>query len=887
MRRTLRAWLYRLAGLFGSARRDRELAEEIESHLQLHVDDKVRAGMTPEEARRQAIVEFGAVESIKESYRDRRGVPMIDTLMRDVSWAWRVLLRDPGFALVAVLTLALGIAATTAVFSIVDAVLLRPLPYPEADRLVAVGTADAQNPGRARPLSTGIFTALRERATALERIVAYQQDRATLLGGGEPRLVAVGRVTDGFFELFGGTPLLGRTLIAADHSEDAERLVVLSHALWQSAWGGDPAIVGKRVTLSDAPHTVVGVLAPQFRHPEAAGGSPNGGAVDLWAPLRLDAAQHLQYIGLGRLAEDATVASAQAQVDAIVFDAVAPLLAGMPETFPTRGAVTPLQAKTIGDIGDTLAVFLGAAGLLLLIACANVAYLLLARGVHRGQELVLRTALGAHRSRVARQLFVESLLLALMGGAAGTALTYVVVGVFQVADPGTIPRFTEVVVDGRILSFALALAGITGVVFGLAPMLQLSHNNPALALREGAPGFSDGQSARRLRSLLVVAQTALALVLLVGAGLLVNSFAALARADAGFDPSGLALVEVQLPLSFADRAQGGPFFDELLERARATVDADAVALTTTPPYTSSFRWALVPEGWEQTRNTAEQPFIRGNAVSSNYFSVMGIPLLAGRPFDEDDRPGAPVVALVNEAFVRAYWPGEDPLGKRIIAGFSLFSADSLAVIGVVGDVRAEPGAEADPEIYMLAAQQPRRTMTLVARTRGDAASLIPAMREAIWALDPDLPIRRATTMEAVASELIAGPRFYALLSASFAGAALVLALVGIYGTAAHAANRRRREISIRSALGAEAAAIVRMVVRDGVVLAVIGVLIGAFLSRWLAGFLSGLLFGVSEGDVATLFGCAALFVATSCVASLIPALRAARTDPVAALRADR
>ena len=885
--RILRTWLHRLGGLFGKASRDHELAAEIESHLQLHIDDNIRTGMTPEEARRQAILEFGAVESIKESYRDRRGVPLIDTLMRDVAWGWRVLRRDPGFAFVAVLTLALGIAATTAVFSIVDAVLLRPLPYPQAERLVSLNAVDEENPGRMGRVSANIVVALRERATTVEQVVAYESyegGSVTLLDGEEPRLVTVGRASDGFFELFGGTAMLGRTLIPADHLEGAERVVVLSHALWQSAWGGNATIVGESVSLSDEPYLVVGVMPPQFRSPEAVHVPSEREGVDLWMPLQLrsgNSGNNLEYVSIGRLAADATLEAAEAEADAIVAAATA----NLPMRF--SGRVTPLQAHTVGDIGDTLAVFLAAAVLLLLIACANVAYLLLSRGVQRRPELVLRTALGAHRGRVARQLLVESLLLAAMGGAAGTALAYVVVGVFQAADPGTIPRFAEVAVDSRILGFALVLASLTGVVFGLAPVLQLSRNNPSLALREGAASFSDGRSARRLRSALVVAQTALALVLLVGAGLLVNSFVALASVDAGFDPTGLALLEVRVPVSFADRALATPFFDELLEHTRAIPGVEGAALTTAPPYAIVGSYALVPEGWEQAAEAGEQPFIRATAVSANYFAVMEIPVLAGRPFDERDRPGTAIVALVNDAFVRAYWPGKDALGKRIRAGFGRLSAEWLTVGGVVGDVRSRPASDADPEVFALASQQPWHTMTVVARSRGDAADLIPAMRQAVWAIDPDLPIRRATTMDAITSELVAGPRFYALLSSSFAGAALVLALVGVYGTAAHAANRRRREISIRSALGAEAAAIVRMVVRDGVVLAVIGVLIGAVASRLAGSFLSGLLFGVTEGDVATLAGCAVLFVATSCVASLIPALRAARTDPVAALRADR
>jgi putative ABC transport system permease protein len=878
--RRFRAWCFRLLGSLRRSRRDQDLADEIDSHLQLHIDDNIRAGMTPKLARREAILRFGPVESIKESYRDRRGAPVIDNVVRDICWGWRVLRRDPGFAFLAVLTLALGIAATTAVFSIVDAVLLRPLPYPDADRLVVLNTVAEEDPERISRLSTGIVAALQERAGLLESVVAYQEGSATLLGGEEPRLVAVGHATAGFFELFGGTAMHGRTFQQSDHATGAPRVAVLSHALWQSAWGGDPEIFGTAVTLSDEVYLLVGVMPPGFRQPEAAGGSRTGPGVDLWTALPLDRDVQPEYIGIGRLAPGATIASARAEADPIFLETAA-------GPFRWRARLTPLLEQTVGDVGEMLSVFLGGAVLLLLIACANVANLLLSRGVQRRRELVLRAALGAHRSRVARQLLIESMLLSAMGALAGTALAYAAVDIFQAFDPGTIPRSVEVAVDGRILAFALAVAGLTGVLFGLAPVLQLSRHDPAFALREGGPGFTDGRSARRVRSVLVVGQTALALMLLVGAGLLVHSFVALARVDAGFDPEGLAMVEVRLPLSFAERTRAAPFFDELLGNIRAAIGSDAVALTSAPPFAPSFSFALVPEGWEETAQTTRHPIVRSAVVSTDYLALMGIPIVAGRPFDRRDSPDADRVGLVNEAFVRTYWPGEDAVGKRIGTGGGMLNAPSLTVVGVVGDVRASPGADAIPEVFVPVAQVPYPTMTVVARTGGNPAELIPTMRAAAWALDPDLPIRRATTMDAAMSELVAGPRFYALLSSSFAGAALLLALVGVYGTAAHAAGRRRRELGIRVALGAESRAIVSLVMRDGLALAVAGVLIGIAGARLVSGLLSGLLFGVTEGDVATLVGCALLFSITSGVASMIPAVRAAHVDPVAALQADR
>ncbi len=815
-----------------------------------------------------------------------RRVGLLEGVVSDVRHAARGYVRTPAFAVIAVGALALGIGATTAIWSVVDGVLVRSLPYPESERLVQIGTILRHDPDGFGSVGAAEFVDLGARTTTLESLAASGSRSFTMLGEGKPRVVSAARVTEEFFRLLGPDAIVGRTLGPDDQRAAATPVVVLNHGFWQSVWGGDPEVVGRLITLDDENYLVVGVMPPDFYPPEALWTQRN---VDVWLPLVLFASSgklvrgHLEYNVIGLVAAGSSIEAARSEADSVFRTIGEEFYNGS-----VSGArVESLEKLTVSNIADTLSVVLAASAFLLVIACANIANLLLARGTGRQRELALRSVLGAGRRRIVRQLVTEALLLAVVGGIAGTGLAYWGVQAFRSTNPGEIPRLAEVAVDARVLAFALAISLGTGILFGLAPALHFGRTHPAPALQESALTAGTGRRAHRTRSLLVIAQTALAFVLLTGAGLLAHSFVRLVTVDPGFDQDGLATVKLRLPHSFAEGGESRRFFNELHARVRSLPNVDSASLTTHVPYTGDgAMWALVPEGRDSTEQQDSSVFVATISVTPDYFRTMRIPVLSGRGFEDADREGTAPVAIVNEAFAREYWPGSpDVIGKLV--RFNASDDPPMTVIGVAGDVRYRPELEALPEVYVPFHQQPSSTMSVVARTRGAAAGLVAVIRQMVWEMDSKLPIRRAATMGEIAFEVNARARFYTLLLAALAGVAVALALVGVYGTLSYAVAQRTREMGIRMALGATSGDIVGLVLGGGFRLALAGVVLGLAGAWATTRLLSGFLFVVTPTDGGTFAVAALLFLTVSLLASWLPARRAARRDPSIALRFDR
>jgi len=797
-------------------------------------------------------------------------------LFQDLQFALRSFARSPGFFAVAIITLALGVGATTGVLSVVDAVLLRSLPYPGSERLVSVGTVFAHDPDGFGPLSPGSIFDLREQSATIETIVGSSDASMTLLGVGDPELIDAAQVGRGFFDVLGVELTLGRGFAPQDFEADAANVAVLEHGFWRERWGGDIAVIGTTITLNREPYTIIGVAPADFFAPEAVYGQQ---AARMWLPLRLPEPQRgsFGYQAFGRLADGVTLAAANDEIDA--------LFRGQTEAygldFEVGGRVVSLREQTLGTSGEPLTLLLAAVGVLLLIACANVANLMLAKGTIRGRELAVRAALGAGRWRIVRQLLTESVMLALVGGAAGAVLSYWAVEIFKASSPGGVPRLAEVAVDFRVLALALVLSTAVGLLFGLAPALQALRSDASTRLRAAATSVTTSRAGGRTRAALVVAETALALVLLIGAALLVNSFV---RVDAGFESEGLMTMRVNVRSAYPERDTWQPFFLELLREVEAIPGVEGASLTTSLPFAGiGIMSSVVP--LDVGEQPVEESFVPTTYVSPGHFRNMGMNLLEGRDFEGYPGDG-PLYTIVNEALAREYWPtASSVLGKRIRMGGDA-EDPVVTVVGVVNELRYRHDQPPMSEMYLHVEQDAWRSMTVVARAAGDSAALAGPMRQAVWRIDPDLAIDRVASADQLAWNSIGRPRFYSALAAILAALALALALIGIYGTISYAVGSRVRELGIRIALGARPGAVVAMVLRSGMRLAAVGVALGAA-GAWAASrLLERFLFGITPTDVPTFLAAALLFVGTAMLACYLPARRAARLDPVRALRTD-
>ena len=803
----------------------------------------------------------------------------MDTILHDLRFALRTLRRNRGFTIAAVLTLALGIGANAAIFSVVNSVLLRPLPYAEPERLITVW-GNYESIGRA-PASLPDFRDWRAGTRAVPAMGARYGTAFTLTGVGEPEQINADRVTANFFALLGVRPALGRGFLAEEEQVGGnDDVVVLSHGFWQRRFAGDSAVLGRTLQLSGRAYTVVGIAPERFVFWRP---------VDAWAPFRVDTAdagRRSEYLTVfGRLAPGTTIERAAADLSTVAQQ----LARQYPETNAswTKLEAVSLRETLVGDVRTPLLVFMGAVGLVLLIACANVANLLLARAASREREVAVRTALGAGRGRLVRQLLTESVLLALLGAGAGLLLAYWAVDALRLSGTTLVPRVEEVSIDATVLLFAVALAVVTGLLFGLAPALRVGLGDVHGALKDGARGGTGGR-ATRLRSALVLGEVAVALMLLVGAGLLVRSFDELNRVEAGFEPAGVLTFGINLPVARYDSigravaAQAG-----LLERLRAMPGVQGVALSNTLPLQGAGYWSFSIAGRPEPAPGAlqdAQPF----TVTHQYFDVHGIRLVQGRLLEAGDVDGRPPVAVVNEQMVRQYFQGREPIGARVTFGDPRDTSTTwLTIVGVVEDVAYE-GMQAPKyaQVYRSRAQFPGRSAYVSIRTTGEPATLVAGARAAVKAVDPNVPLVDVKTMEERLGESLAQPRVSVALLGVFAGVAVLLAAIGIYGVLSYAVTQRTREIGIRLALGASTAEVVRLVVRQGMLPAVIGVAVGVAGALLGTRLMSSLLFGVTATDPLTYAAVALFLTAVAFVASWVPAMRATRVEPVTALRQD-
>jgi predicted permease len=866
---------------------DSDLNDELHAHVQLLTDQNLRAGMSTEEAQRAARIELGGVEQVKEQVREQRLGNWLHSVLSDCRFALRQLGKSPVFTAVAILTLALGIGANTSLFSVIDTVLLRPLPFHDPDRLVSVHSMDFKDPGGVGDISYPAFLDWRSQSHSFDEMSVYNITSLTYTGSDQPESIRSAVISANLLSMLGVSPAFGRLFLEQeDQPGTGNAPVILSYELWQSHFGGDLNVLGRAVTLDDEKYTVVGVMPAHFQFPV------QSNRVELWITIAHDlkgkyamaaqrGASYLQVVC--RLKPG--VAIAQAQSDVLLVQLR--LNKQYPDNRP-RGVDVKTEADQIsGDMRPVLLILLGAVGFVLLIACANVASLLLARATVRQKEFNVRFALGASRWAIIRQLLVESVLLSLLGGVLGLMIARWTTSALISMIPEGMARASDVQLDFRVLCFTFLIALATGVLFGLAPALQAARANLTREYAAGSRGSSTGPQGTRLRSALVVSQLTISFVLLIGAGLLLRSFNRLLHVDPGFHPDHLLTFVLDVPSERHPRQQS-VFVEDLLQAIRALPGVkSAGAIFGLPLSDESVFTALDIAG--RSLPLSQRPRVAFSLIESQYFHTMGIPILQGRTFTPQDERGGPPVAIVNETFTRQMFPNENPLGKRIKPNISFGENDDAvmrAIVGVVGDVRS--GAidrAAAPEVY--APQTPTDfvgEMTIVVRTAAEPSSLVPTLRSLVSSMDNALPMRQVRTMEQYVGGSISTQRFEAFLLSAFAALAFVLMAIGLYGVISYSVVQRTREMGIRIALGAQNQSIFLMVLRRGALLTLIGVTLGLATSLFATRLLRVLLYEIQPVDPATFIAVPLLLWAVALLASYIPARRAARVDPLVALR---
>jgi predicted permease len=907
----LRRFFMRLSNLATGRSADQRLQEEIAEHLVFQTEENLRAGMSSAEARRQAALKLGPAEAIREQHHAEQSLPLIENLLFDLRYAARMLVRSPGFSFIAIATMALGVGATTAIYSVIDATLLHPLPYPNPAELVLIqddlSGVGAQNVGISVPewrdlQSSGIFQSVSFSGTGAD---------VNLTGSEQPERLSYKHVTPNYFAVFGVDAQLGRTFDPHDATPGFNLEAVISDEVWRREFGADPHIVGKTLRLDNDVYHVVGVMPRGFRD---LGSTSEERKTETWLaagmaglpfppPLR---GTRLQGRAVARLKPGLSIAAAQGHLDALVES----LKKQYPAEYPAQAAWTvrlsPLSESVVGSVRQSLILLFGAVGLVLLISCVNVANLLLARASVRGREVAVRQALGAQRARLIRQFLTESLLLFLLGGIAGFAILFFTRKFLLGLIPDTLPHLNDISINWGVLVFALAVSVAAGTVFGLAPAWLMSRFDLIGTLRQEGRGTKGSPERSRVRQVLVISELALSLVLMVAAGLLLRSFWDLFKVQPGFNPDRVMAIQTWLPGPndpsadiYRTATQESVLLREILRRSRTLpgVEEAAVGDVAALPLGHSHpsQLPLIREGLNTDYGTMdnEAPQIDGPIVSPEYFHLLGMPLLRGRLFSDHDLEDTPQVAVINQAAARTYWPNQDPLGKRV--RLRLDSREPLSsakpawtmIVGVIADARTESLADAAvPQIYRSVYQHPAKDLAIFLRGQLDPSAISAQVREQVRSIDPELPVFHAVTLDDVLSTSLSVRRFSMEMVAFFAATALLLAGLGIYGTISYVVNEQRREIAIRLALGAQRGNILKMVLRRGLSLAAAGAGLGVAGALIVSHLMAGLLYGVSPTDLPIFAGVTLVLTTVALAASYIPALRAMRLDPITTLHSE-
>jgi predicted permease len=890
--------IFRLRSLVRRNRVEAELDDELRFHFEQQVEKSVRSGLTRDEAVRRARLLFGGMDQVKEECRDARGVGLVETALQDVRYGWRMLRQKPMFTVVAVLTLALGVGANMAIFSIVNAVLLRSLPFPEPERLVKVFF---NNPGTGLHgvlYSVPELEDLRNRAGVFEYVTGTERGSIDFASAGEAERLEMLTSSANYFRMLGATPQIGRLLGPQDDTPGLAPSVVISDSFWRRKFGGDRNVLGRTIRLDNDACAIVGVLPPGFRNPGRA--AAHDIDVFLASGFRSESDPKPTRSGrafpsaMGRLKRGISLEAAQARLTAMALEIRRDFPADYPPEAKWTIEIQPMQDAVVSKIRPTLLVLQGAVILIVLIVSLNIANLLLARASGRQQEMAVRSAMGASRGRIVRQMLTESMLLSLMGGGAGIAVGFAAFGLMLRFVPTNIPRLSEVTIDWPVLVFAFAISLLTGLLFGVAPAMQLAKNDLAAATREGTRGSGSSVKAGRLRDALIVAELAMAVVLMTGAGLLARTLQDLLQEDPGFNPTQVVSANVNLP--FPSDPKKDPyqtidkqivFYRELGRRMRSIPGVEQAAFVSHLPFSGiGFVFALRIE--DRALNSGHDFEAKDILVSPDYFKVMQAPLVRGRLFTEGDEDGKPRVAIVDESTARRYWPDCDALGRRLRMGQGAW----MTVVGVVKDIKQE-GLDVDgfPHVYVPVYQKfdvadgyVFRDVAIVLRTSLPASALDAEIRRQVADIDESLPVYDVVAMNELVDRSLASRRFSAQLVGGFAAVSLLLAAIGVYGVLAFMVGQRSREIGVRIALGAERADVLKMILRRGVLLAGAGVAAGVVLSVGTASMMASVLYGVRPHDPVVFALVPGILFAVAILASYLPARRATKVDPVVALR---
>ncbi len=865
---------------------ERNLDEELRSSLEILTEEKMQSGLSPAAARREALIELGGLEQVKEEVRERRAGNLLAGFGRDLRYGVRVLRRSPGFTLAAVLTIALGIGANSAVFSVVDPVLLRPLPYPDPSQLVQLWLNSNSIP---YVLSGPEYFDYRECQRSLEKFAVYQVHNGNLTSHGEALRVAAAVVSIEFFAVLGVDAVLGRTFIPGEECVGVGQVAILSHRFWKNRFGGDPAILRKVITVDGQFMTVVGIMPQDFAFPAE--------SVDMWVPIGFDRANpgprtSHSLLAIGRIKSDRSFAQASEDISRVAVQLKGEYPDAYPSQWPWDVRLESLHGATVGKVRPALLILFGAVGLVLLIACANVANLLLTRGSVRQREIAIRAALGAGRWRVVRQLLTESIFLSCVGGLLGVGIAVWSLQVLIAAGATQIPRLQEITLDARILCFTVGLSVLSGIIFGLAPALHAVPNNLEPFLKECVRSCQSAGRAR-FRSALVVCQLSLSLILLIGAGLLTKSFIGLVQIDPGYKVANVLTFSLATqPPAYAQPAQRVAFFERLLDRLRSLPGVQAAGAISHLPLSENFsRGLLMAEGMPRNFPQYPNPWGLVNAgwysATPDYFAALRIGLLHGRPFQDTDTANAPLVLIVDEEFAKRAWPNEpNPLGRHVAVALTHGAPyEWRTVVGIVRHVRDRSlDRQAPPQAYFPFTQMPFGSLFVAARTTGDPADLAAAVRGEVRSLDTALPVFDVQTMSERFTRATAPARFTASLMTAFGLLAVGLGVLGLSGVVAYAVNQRVHEIGIRMALGARQGEVLLPILRQGLRLTLLGLVVGLGGAFALSRLMRGVLFGVSTTDAATFVTASLSWLIVAALACYIPAWRALKVDPMTVLR---